>query len=458
LIYKVKSKTTELKMRIKINPQLSLFDNFAKHQLGKELCAISKLLDEYPELYELAAKDLVRVDTNKRGRKGLTVESVVRCALLKQHRQLSYEELAFYLEDSQSFQAFARLDGKVPKKSALQAVITLIKSETWERINRKLLEIALLKKLENGKKIRIDSTVTESDIHKPSDNSLLYDGVRIICRLLETAEGFQQINYCNRSRRAKKLSCLIRTVKEKRRYKCYRELIKITKEELYYLQQVKQNLLSAGIINMLIEAWLASVNHYIPLIEKVISQAERRILYGEKLPASEKLVSLFEEHTDIIAKANRVIKFGHKLNIVTGKSCMILDAVIEQGNPSDSKRLIPLLGRQKDIYNCLPEQASADGAYASKDNLSDAKTLGVQDMAFHKKRGLKIEDMVKSKWVYRQLRNFRAGIESNISCLKRAYGLKRCLWKGWEKFKSYIWSAIVAYNLSLLAKFLPHPG
>ena len=98
-----------------------------------------------------------------------------------------------------------------------------------------------------------------------------------------------------------------------------------------------------------------------------------------------------------------------------------------------------------------PRQVAADGGYASRDNLTAAKARGVTDVAFHKKRGLAVEDMVKSRWVYRKLGNFRAGIEAGISCLNRAYGLARCTWRGLDHFKTYIWSAVVAHNLVLLA-------
>ena len=448
-------------MRIKTNPQGSIFDYFGEHKLGKELMAISKILDEYPELHEIAAHDLIRVNVKGTGRKGLTIESVVRCAILKQHRQLTYEELSFHLEDSQSFQAFARLDGKIPKKSVLQKTITLISAKSWEQINLKLLEIALVKKVENGNKVRIDSTVTETDIHYPSDNTLLWDSVRIMIRLLDAAKelvGEPTINYCDRTRKAKRLSFLIRTAKEKKRRKYYRDLIRITKEELRYLKQARQMLSQNNMIYLSYEFWIKQAAHYEALITIIIDQTQRRIFEDESVPASEKVVSLFEEHTDIIPKANRETKFGHKLNLTTGKTGLILDAVVEEGNPADSKRLIPMLERQIEIYGEAPDKASADGGYASKENLIAAKQLGVKDMAFHKKRGLAIEDMVKSKWVYKQLRNFRAGIEGNISCLKRAYGLSRCVWKGWEKFKSYVWSSIISYNLSLLAKLLPQPG
>ena len=129
--------------------------------------------------------------------------------------------------------------------------------------------------------------------------------------------------------------------------------------------------------------------------------------------------------------------------------------VIEDGNPADADRFQPMLDRHIEHYGKAPRQSAADGGYASTANLAQAKALGVRDVAFHKKRGLKIEDMVKSRWVYRKLRNFRAGIEANISCLKRAYGLGRCTWKGLDHFKAYVWSSAVAYNLALFARLKP---
>ena len=138
-----------------------------------------------------------------------------------------------------------------------------------------------------------------------------------------------------------------------------------------------------------------------------------------------------------------------------GHSGLILDAVIEQGNPHDTDRFVPMLDRHIDHYGCAPKQLAVDGGYASRENLAAAKARGVQDVAFHKKRGMRIEAMVRSQWVYRQLRNFRAGIESGISCLKRAYGLSRCTWRGLTHFKSFVWSSVVAYNLVLMARLKP---
>jgi IS5 family transposase len=164
---------------------------------------------------------------------------------------------------------------------------------------------------------------------------------------------------------------------------------------------------------------------------------------------------LFEPHADVIVKSHRDVQYGHKLNIATGKSGMILDVVVEDGNPADAVRFLPMLERHVGFYEQAPRQSAADGGFASRDNLKQAKAIGVSDVAFHKKCGLTIEDMVRSPWVYRQLRNFRAGIEAGISCLKRAYGLSRCTWRGIDHFKSYVWLSVVANNLALFVRLKP---
>ena len=201
--------------------------------------------------------------------------------------------------------------------------------------------------------------------------------------------------------------------------------------------------------------WQAELRHYRPLIERVIGQTERRVLHGEAVPAGEKIVSLFEPHADIIVKGGRDVQYGHKLNLTTGRSGLILDLVIEPGNPADSDRFLPMLDRHIAFYGAPPRQTAADGGFASRANLAQAKALGVHDAAFHKKAGLRVADMVKSNWVYRKLRNFRAGIEADISCLKRAYGLGRCLRRGLDHFTAYVWSSAVAYNLALFARLCP---
>jgi IS5 family transposase len=447
-------------MRQERTVQASIFELFAGHEIGRELKAMSQWLDEHPALVGLVAKDLRRHGVKETGREGLPAESVLRCGLLKQHQQLSYERLTFHLEDSASFRAFARLPMSwSPKKSVLQKTISAIRAETWEAINRAVLVSAREEKIETGRMVRVDSTVTAALMHEPSDSSLLWDAVRVMVRLLREADilagGHVEIAWHDHHRAAKKRAHAIKFTRGRpNRVEHYRTLIKTTRATLAYLDQAAP-LLRQVPDPLAVTLWQGEFSHYRPLIERIIWQAERRVICGEAVAAGDKIVSLFEPHADIIVKGSRNVEYGHKLNLTTGRSGMVLDLVIEAGNPADSERFLPMLDRHIDFYGEAPQQAAADGGYASRDNLSQAKARGVRDMAFHKKAGLKIDAMAKSPWVYRKLRNFRAGIEAGISCLKRAYGLARCTWRRLDHFKAYVWSSVVAFNLALFARLEP---
>jgi IS5 family transposase len=173
----------------------------------------------------------------------------------------------------------------------------------------------------------------------------------------------------------------------------YRELIRTTRASLACLHQAAAQL--ATTTDWAVALWQAKVDHYRPSIEQIIAQTERRVLAGEAVPAGAKLVSLFEPHADIIRKGCEVT-YGHKLNLTPGQSGLILDLVIEAGNPADSERLWPMLERHIALYGRPPRQAAAAGSHASRDNLRQATARGVRDMAFHKKGGLRIEDMVRA--------------------------------------------------------------
>ena len=445
-------------MRQERTIQATIFEVFAGHQIGCELKAISHWLDEQRSLLSRVASDLRREGLRPTGRRGLPAETVLRCALLKQQRQLSYEELAFHLEDSASFRAFARLPLKwSPKKSVLHQTVSAIGAPTWEAINQALLVRAQQAKLESGATVRIDSTVSAALMHPPSDSTLLWDAVRVMTRLLWRAERLPQapaMRWRDRRRLAKKRARAIEYSRgQDKKRQLYRELIAAAQATEGELQAAAKGL--AEFAGTVAERWRTQVDHYLPLIARIIAQGERRVLRGEAVPAGEKLVSLFEPHTDIIVKGGRDVQYGHKLNLATGKSGLILDVVIEAGNPADAERFLPMLDRQIARRGAPPRQTAADGGYASRDNLNQAKARGVQDVAFHKKCGIAVADMVKSPWVYRRLRNFRAGIESGISCFKRAYGAGRCTWRGLDHFKAYIWSAVVAHNLVLFARLKP---
>ena len=192
--------------------------------------------------------------------------------------------------------------------------------------------------------------------------------------------------------------------------------------------------------------------HYLPLARRVIDQAQRRIIDGEKVPANEKLLSIFESDTDLIVRGSRDPIYGHKLVLTVGAS-FVLDCTIERGNPTDSTLAKKMIERINQLLGRAPKQAVFDGGFSSIDNVAAIKQLGVEDVAFTKHAGIEITDMVKSAWVFKRLRRFRAGVEGCISFLKRCFGLARCTWRGGrEGFGAYVWSSILSANLLTLAR------
>jgi len=435
-------------LRNKIQQQLPIVYPFIAHEHARELRRISDILDQIPEASTLVYDDLISHGPNvSTGRPGLTGGQVLRVFLLKQMNGFSYEELAFHLADSRCYRAFCGfgIDEKAPRKSALQQNIKRIQPETLEVINRLVVSEARRLKVENGRKVRVDCTVVESNIHHPTDSSLLYDCVRVLAREMESGRHQVGTDFTNHTRRAKRRALgILNAKRKKKRRELYRDLLLVTRNTL----AMAENMVFAGCDFVL----RARLQHYIRLTKRVVSQTERRVLLDEVVPASEKVVSIFEDHTDIIVKDRRDTYYGHKICLTTGQSGLFLDCVVEDGNPADSALACGMIDRQEMIYGRPPRQAAYDGGFASRKNLKNIKAAGVTDVMFCKKRGLEIVDMVKSAWVYKRLRNFRAGIEGMISFLKRCFGVGRCTWRGLASFKSYIWGSVVSANLLILAR------
>ena len=454
-------------MRQKRNRQRSIFEVLGKNPGPKEFEQMSLVLDANPEILDLAFADLTRGRRTDTGRKGMTAEQALRCAIVKQSRELTYDELEFWLADSYSFRSFTRLrQDQYPSTSTLQSNIKALREQTWMAIHQFLISYANEEKLEKGRKIRLDATVVETDIHAPSDSTLLWDGVRVITRWLFDGKKFSpqpKYQFSDHRRVMKKRLLTIQNTRSKEvRESAYRDMLAYAYKVCTYGKEAAEELYayegSDPLDSIRAHNLADQIARAVILLNKVIGQTNRRVLKNEKVPASEKVVSLFETHTDIIVKSRRKTEYGHKVFVVGGVSNLIIDCLIERGNPADSACFKKLLDRQKDYYGRLPRQTSADGGFASLDNVRYAKGHEVKDVVFSKKRGLSVKDMAKSNWVYRRLKNFRAGIEANISTLKRAYGMSRCNWSGWEGFKQYVWSAIVSYNLMVIARMKLAPA
>ena len=450
-------------MRKRNKKQMPLTPRTVDHPHAIELELISRILDYIPTINEVAWQDLTQnVDNVGTGAEGMSAEQVVRCAIVKQMEDYSYDELAFHIVDSSCYRSFCRIGiaHKGFKKSALCHNIKSLSPATWEAINRILMAYAKEKKIEKGREVRIDSTVVSSNIHAPSDSRLLWDAVRVLTRVLSQAkvqvQGFD-IPFTDHTKRAKRRMIAIMNAREKKtRKRNYLDLLTVTRKSLGYARRAASFLngyLSPDPAQIILAQKIANeLAIYTERAARVIDQTERRVIHGESVPASEKIVSLFEPHTDIIVKDHRDTLYGHKLCLTGGRSNLITDCVICEGNPADTTLTDQLLDRQRELHALYPLKVALDGGFASKENLTSAKSKHIKDVCFAKKRGIAVEEMCRSPWVYRRLRRFRAGVESGISWLKRCFGLRRCTWRGFQSFKSYVWASIVSANLLTLAR------
>jgi IS5 family transposase len=450
-------------MRKENHQQMPLTDMGINHPRAKELKRISRILDENPTINTMVLQDLTRGGKpSNTGAEGMSAEQVIRAALVKQMEDCSYRELEFHIVDSRSYRKFLQIGvtQKGFKKSALCSNIKAISSETWEATNRILMAYGEDKGIEKGRETRIDCTVVSTNIHDPKDSNLLWDCVRVLGRMLSQAkEAFAELDLCitDHRRRAKRRMMEIMNAKdESARKGPYVDLLQLTAHSVVYAKRavpLLKEYCCGSLTQMVLAGSLAGgLSHYAELAEKVMDQTERRVIRGEKVPASEKIVSIFEPHTDIIVKDRRDPLFGHKVCLNIGASNLIADCLILDGNPADSTLCVEMLDRHDKVYGRYPLKVALDGGFASQDNVKASKGRGVKDVCFAKKRGIEVEDMCRSDYVYNRLRRFRAGVESGISWLKRSLGFAVCTWKGLRSFKSYVWASIVTANLLTLAR------
>lgn len=435
---------------------------YVDHSHADELREIDRILTDTPELSELVYLDLVRGDiAPDKGRDGMSADQVLRAAIAYHLVAPSFEDLAFRLQDSNSYRRFCRIPepGDAPSSSTLHENISKIGPTTWQAIGDTLIDRADEENIEDGQKIRSDCTVCESNIHPPTDVSLCQDVVRVGARLLEQVADEFEVSYTDHRLRASRRVLEFRNTSKAERKEICRDLLLVTRRTLGYaasaietIEQAPTSAIKAG--DRQTERLVAKLGRLIERGRSIIEQTRRRLIDGENVPASEKLVSLFEPHTDIIVTSNGDVEFGHKLALTTGTSSMILDVLILDGNPADSNLTEMLVERHTQTFGRSPRQVAFDGGFASRDNLDGLKQrYGVEQVAFHKKRGLTEEEMTSSRRVYRQLRKFRAGIEGIISWLKHTLGLGRCRWtSGLSGFRSYVHGAVVAANLLTMAR------
>lgn len=450
-------------MRIRESLQLILAPAKIVSDQGCELTQIDEILRKLPEIdqiYQQILSDVNGGKSYKTGREGLTAEQILKLGIIRKRHGLDYRELSFSTIDSMSIRSFLNLPMcKSLSKSAIHSNLKLVKESTWENVNELLLKYAVKEEIEDGKFARGDCTAVQTNIHYPTDAGLMNDVNRVLDRLMKEARQLVgcEVVFINHTKRSKKKLFLINNSRgEKKKHPHYLELIRVTRETVKYAEAVSEVLPNIKVYDLIvairIESIAAELKKYYKLAVKVVDQAYRRVVNKEEVPASEKIVSIFEEHTDIIVKGHRDVAFGHKILLSTGRSGLIFDLECLDGNPKDSNLVKDLIIQHKDAYGYAPSHLAFDGCFASANNRDFAKENGVQELTFSKNRSLDLTSLVSSPRIHKMLINFRAGVEGCISWMKRTFGFTRILDKSLKTFKASLQLGAIAYNLTVLAR------
>ena len=381
-----------------------------------------------------------------------------------------YRELRERIADGFTLRRFADFYSRpVPKHDAFQRAFVRLTPQTLREVNAVLVQAAVAMGLEDGRKLRVDTTVVQTDIHHPTDATLLWDTVRVVTRLVgrlgaaieRPIEGF-----CNRTRAARRrmqaLERMSPKQREARQTSTYRELIGIAEEAVgggrRALQQTRHIRGKDPLCQLAIGELQAEIDHYCGLGDRVIDQARRRVLEGEQVPNAQKVYSIFEPHTDLIkrGKVRTPVEFGHKVFLAESARGFITQYEVLDGNPPDEVHVAPSLERHTAAFDCAPQVYGADRGFFSDQNVLTCQRVGVEVVCMPQRGGKKTpaRETYEKSPEFKTGQRFRAGIEGRISVLFRGRGMKRCLAEGRERFELLVGAAVLANNLLRIASLL----
>jgi IS5 family transposase len=424
-----------------------------------EYKAVSEILDRHPEILEVAHRDLAKLSkgTSRRGRKAdFTSENLFRAILVMQREAFDYREASIRIGESDTLQSFCRLMKKATIDfTLLNKAFSALRPETWETINQMLGLRAVADKTVSIEHLRTDTTVTECNIHWPTDSSLLWDTYRVIAREMSRGRALDPLSCRVRFhvKKIKNMDFFIARYSGSRSKKRLREVRRKTKQLIERVEKVLEK--AEGFV-----AWAkrstclelmavgAALAERLPVMRRVADVARRREFDGEKVSNREKVFSIFEPHAELIKRGRRShpVEFGHKVLLTQAKEKFITDYVVFEENRSDDKLLPLVFERNEEKYGQRPKTIAGDMGFCPDTDTYEELEEQV-DFLGVPRRTRDFGDSMMSVW-----QQWRAGIEGTISCLKRAFRLARCCFRGFKNFASAVGSAVFCHNLRILAK------
>ena len=455
-------KSVQLKLLARVHPDWAI---------NPELSVIDTILEQYPKILEIARTDYESIlKESGLGRQDIpSLEQIIRAALYKKHRDITYAQLEYENFDSKLCARFLKLDILKSSFSAStwQKYISVITSDTIREIFITVNQIAYDLGIANLHAVRLDSTAIESNVHYPTNNSLLWDCIKEAHRLCKVIQALnmklfnENTKVRNFKKQAKRNHFKINIIR--RNHKSYKELFKL--QLVILTKSIKQlerldNILDIGKFessvlkgNEEIKTIHKKVKGFIDIANIVYRNTVKHEIENKEVLVRDKIFSIYEPHTDIIVKGGRHPIFGHKVNLITGKSSLILYCNIEDGNPSDTSLYQGPIDKIIKRYGVVPKSVSTDGGYASIKNRDYAQKQKIQNIVFNKSVG-KLQNIVSSKKMETMLKKWRSGIEAVISNLKRGFSLRRVNWKGKNRFDANVLWSVLAYNFRVITNRL----
>jgi IS5 family transposase len=422
---------------------------------------LSQLLDENPQLVSLVHQDLAKMlSQSSKGRKSdYTSEQILRCLIVQFIEQQSFRDVVVLIENSEFLRNFVRLGvNPMMDYSFLNKAYGIIAEKTWTAINQALAQYALQQDKISPEKLRMDTTVYEANIHYPTDSSLLWDSFRTLAGLLrKIQQELPQLALKHRfhADKVKKLAYFItrngaspKKGTQRKVKSTYRELIGRVTWVAAVARQILGVLDKAGY-----EAELLS--HYLPVVDKIIAQADQRVFQGVMPAADEKIYSLFEEHTELLkrGKAGKPIEFGHKILLAQTGEKFIHHYQVFPKRQEDQDLLEPTLKAHAKLFGFDPEVLATDkGFYKNMEQLVSLEERITTVSICKKGRRNPQEYERESSEEFKDGQRFRAGCEGSISVLKRAFNLGKCLFKGFKNYAASVGCAVFCHNLVLLTR------
>ena len=396
-----------------------------------------------------------------RGRKATPVEVLLRMLLLKHVRDWSFEVLSREVRANLVYRDFTRIGaGTVPDDKTLGNLARQLGPEVVEKIQQRMVEIAVENKIVSGRKLRVDTTVVETNVHYPTDSTLLGDGVRVLIRVMKrvTAAASQVgAKLRDRSRSVKwKVLAIARASRnkteagKKKMKAAYLRLMAITRRVVGDAKKFAREI-AAGVKKdnrKILRKAQRELEQMIPRVQQVLRQTRERVVRGNTT-SGDKIFSVFEAHTELIrkGKANKPNEFGQLVLLQEGDNQIVTHYQVCQQLPADSTLLIPTLEKHIEIFGHAPKDVAADPGFFSAANEAKAEELGARRVSIprHGTTSQARKERQKKPW-FKELQRWRTGCEGRISVLKRRHGLNRSRYKGPNGIQRWVGWGVIADN------------